>query len=233
MTRPTVLSAFLLSSVFVACGGGPPASLDSDDQKASYAIGLDMGARLEPASSQLDVNALERGIRDALAGEEPAVPQEALQTALAQFNQAVREQQETEMAAASEANALEEESYLAENGSREGVQTTESGLQYEVLLAGDGPRPESGQRAVLHYRGTLPDGTEFDTSYDGDPVTFSVDGLIPGFSEALKLMPVGSHYRFVIPAALAYGPGGSAPAIGPNQALVFEIELQGIESGTP
>ncbi len=111
----------------------------------------------------------------------------------------------------------------------EGVSTTDSGLQYQVLREGEGPSPESGQQVRVHYRGTLPDGTEFDTSYDTDPAVFAVDGVIPGFTEALMLMNVGSHYRVVIPSDLAYGAQGAGPDIGPNQTLIFEIELLGIE----
>ena len=103
--------------------------------------------------------------------------------------------------------------------------TTESGLQYEVLREGDGPQPQPTDRAILHYRGTLIDGTEFDSSYDGEPVTFAVNGLIPGFSEALQLMNVGSHYKVAIPSDIAYGAQGSGGNIGPDATLIFEIEL--------
>jgi len=103
--------------------------------------------------------------------------------------------------------------------------TTESGLQYEVLEAGEGPTATMGQSLRLHYRGTLPDGREFDSSYDGEPVVFSVGQLVPGFNEALMLMSAGSHFRVVLPGDLAYGPRGSSGLIGPNQTLVFEIEV--------
>jgi FKBP-type peptidyl-prolyl cis-trans isomerase FkpA len=124
-------------------------------------------------------------------------------------------------------NAIAGEAYLAQNGRKEGVTTTASGLQYEVLRQGDGPRPTANQQVRLHYRGTLIDGTEFDSSYGGEPAVFSTGGLIRGFSEALLLMPVGSQYRVVIPSDIAYGPTGGGP-IGPNETLIFEIELLGI-----
>lgn len=123
------------------------------------------------------------------------------------------------------ANREAGEAYLAENGAREGVTTTESGLQYEVLEEGDGPSPGPDDQVRIHYRGTLPDGTEFDSSYDGEPVVFGVGGVIPGFSEGLQLMEVGSSYRFVIPSDIAYGPQGSGGVIGPDATLIFEVEL--------
>ena len=226
-TRWTV--ATLLLATAMGCGGSnAPAALDTDNQKASYAIGLDMGARLEAAAEQIDLPALMKGVEDALAGANPAVEEAELREVMAQFNQTVREAQEAARAEAAQANAAEEESYLAENGAREGVVTTESGLQYEVIEAGDGPSPSATDQVRLHYRGTFADGEEFDSSYDSDPVVFSVGGLIPGFTEALTLMNVGSHYRIVVPSAIAYGPQGSR-SMEPNKMLIFEIELLGIE----
>ena len=123
-------------------------------------------------------------------------------------------------------NSVAGDAYLAENGSREGVMTTESGLQYEVLRQGDGPMPGPEDQVQLHYRGTLIDGTEFDSSYErGEPAQFGVGGVIPGFSEALQLMSVGSHFRVVIPSEIGYGPQGTGGPIGPNATLIFEIEL--------
>jgi FKBP-type peptidyl-prolyl cis-trans isomerase len=148
---------------------------------------------------------------------------------MTRFNTMIREEMQAERTAEAEANQAAGEAFLAENAEAESVTITESGLQYEVLREGDGPSPESGQQVRLHYRGTLPDGTEFDASYGGDPAVFSVDGVIPGFTEALKLMNVGSHYRVVMPSDLAYGAQGSGGDIGPNQTLIFEIELLGIE----
>lgn len=212
-----------------ACGSEAPASLETDAQKASYAIGLEMGGGLQPAVDHVDLAALMKGIEDALAERDPAVEQAELQEVMTRFNTMIREEMQAERTAAAEENQAEGEAFLAENAEAEGVTTTESGLQYEVLREGDGPSPESGQTVRIHYRGTLPDGTEFDTSYGGDPAVFSVDGVIPGFTEALTLMNVGSHYRVAMPSDLAYGAQGSGPDIGPNQTLIFEIELLGIE----
>jgi len=206
---------------------GGSASLETNDQKASYGIGLNMGAQLEPAASRIDLAALMRGVEDALKGNDPAIPDDEMQEVLMQFGQDVEAAMNAERDQTAQDNAIAGEAYLAQNGRKDGVTTTASGLQYEVLRQGDGPRPTSDQQVQLHYRGTLIDGTEFDSSYGGEPAVFSTGGLIPGFSEALLLMPVGSHYRIVIPSDIAYGPAGGGP-IGPNETLIFEIELLGI-----
>ena len=140
------------------------------------------------------------------------------------FGQQIDSLMAAERDAEAEQNAIAGEAYLAEHGSRDEVTTTDSGLQYEVLREGDGERPLRDQSVRVHYRGTLIDDTEFDSSYGGDPAVFMASGLIPGFTEALLLMPVGSHYRVVIPSDMAYGARGSGP-IGPNETLIFEIEL--------
>lgn len=218
-----------VSLVLGACsnGGGTSyesAPLDSNDQKASYAIGLNVGSQLADTRDRLDREAFLRGVDDALQSNDPAVPGEELQAVLQAFGQEIEaEASEARDAAASE-NAAEGEAFLAENAARDEVTVTESGLQYEVLSEGDGATPTAEDQVRLHYRGTLIDGTEFDSSYDGDPVVFPAGGLIAGFTEALLLMSEGAHYRVAIPSDIAYGPGGSG-AIGPNQTLIFEIEL--------
>ena len=218
-----ILSAMLLLS---ACGSGTgSASLDTEDQKASYGIGMDVGSNLLAAKGRLDMAAFQKGLEDALAEREGAVPEEELQTALQAFSAAVMEEQQQKQEEAGTKNLEEGAAYLAENGGKEGVTTTESGLQYEVLREGEGAMPAANNTVSIHYKGSLIDGKEFDSSYDGDPAVFGVGGVIPGFSEALQLMQVGGHYRIVIPGDLAYGPNGSGPDIGPNATLIFEIEL--------
>lgn len=201
------------------------ASLETSDQKASYGIGLNIGGQLADARERLDRAAFMRGIEDALQGNEPDVSPEELQTVLQAFSQEIQASVASEREALAESNATAGAEYLAENGARPEVTTTESGLQYEVLREGEGASPTVEQRARLHYRGTLIDGTEFDSSYDGEPAEFAVGGLIQGFTEALTLMKPGSHWRVVIPSDLAYGPSGQGRAIGPNATLIFEIEL--------
>jgi FKBP-type peptidyl-prolyl cis-trans isomerase len=165
-----------------------------------------------------------RGIEDAMQGREPAVPAGELQEVMNTFGQEIERAMAAERDAEAQENAIAGEAFMAENARNEGVTTTASGLQYEVLREGEGERPRRDQSVRVHYRGTLIDGTEFDSSYGGDPVTFPVNGLIPGFTEALLMMPEGSQYRVAIPSDMAYGPMGSGQ-IGPNETLIFEIEL--------
>jgi FKBP-type peptidyl-prolyl cis-trans isomerase len=214
-----------------ACGGtgSGSATLDTDAQKASYGIGMDMGRNLAPAKDHIDMQAFRRGLDDAMAGRDPALGQEEIQTAMQTFGREVMQAQQAARAAEGETNQREGEAYLAENGAKEGVITTESGLQYEVLTQGDGAVPTASDRVSIHYRGTTIDGQQFDSSYDrGAPAEFQVGGVVAGFGEVLQLMPVGSKYRVVIPSDLGYGPQGSGEAIGPNATLIFEIELLGI-----
>jgi FKBP-type peptidyl-prolyl cis-trans isomerase len=216
-------AAFLLS----ACSGAGkgPATLETDDQKASYGIGLQMGGSLAPAKGRVDMPAFMKGVEDALAGTEPALADSVVQAAIQAFSQSIMEAQQKERTELGDKNRTEGEKYLAENGAKAGVTTTASGLQYEVLTQGNGPKPAPEQQVRLHYKGTLLDGKEFDSSYGKEPVVFPVSGLIPGFSEALQLMNVGSKFRVVIPGDIAYGPSGAGEDIGPNATLVFEIEL--------
>lgn len=221
--------AAVLVAAFAACQSSDNTAnvqLETDQQKASYNVGLNMGRQLQPAAGHIDMAALRAGIEDALAERDPRVADEELQAAMQAFQQAIQAEMTAKAQAEGQKNADEGAAFLAENGARDGVVTTESGLQYEVLREGDGARPGAGDRVTIHYRGTLIDGTQFDSSYDrGSPATFSVGGVIPGFSEALQLMPVGSQYRFYIPGDIGYGLQGSAPDIGPNATLIFEVEL--------
>ncbi|MFV1988288.1 MAG: FKBP-type peptidyl-prolyl cis-trans isomerase [Gemmatimonadota bacterium] len=224
-TTRNALAALLVATT-LGCQETGSASLETDNQKASYGIGLNMGRQLEPASGHIDIAALRAGIEDALADREARISEEDLQSVMQTFNETIRAEMQVESEAAAQKNIDAGEAYLAENGAKEGVTTTESGLQYEVLREGDGGNPTTADRVTVHYRGTLIDGTEFDSSYERDaPATFSVTGVISGFSEGLQLMTVGSQYRLVIPGDLAYGESGSPPKIGPNATLIFEIEL--------
>ncbi len=231
-----IIGVALAAAVATAACSGEGASpsgeaaLDTDDQKASYGIGLNMGGQLAPAEGRIDRAALLRGIEDALQGNDPVISEEELQGILATFGQEIEQAMAAERDAEAQENAVAGEAYLAENGRREGVSTTTSGLQYEVLREGAGERPRRDQSVRVHYRGSLIDDTEFDSSYGGEPAVFPANGLIPGFTEALLMMQVGSHYRVVIPSDLAYGPTGSGP-IGPNETLIFEIELIEIVDG--
>ena len=215
---------FIVPAVLVATTAClPDVALETDSQKASYGIGRNIGTSLVDVQEHIDMMALMMGVTDALGEMESALTDEEIEAAMTAFNEMVLE-------AVRDRGTNEEAAYLEENAAREGVIITGSGLQYEVLREGDGPSPVSGQRVTIHYRGTLPDGSEFDSSHSrGAPSTFNVDGVVDGFSEALKLMKVGGRMRVVIPSDLAYGLDGQAPLIGPNQVLVFEIELLGVE----
>ncbi len=208
-----------------AVGDYESAALDSDDQKASYAIGLNVGTGMSDAKDRLDRAAFFRGVEDGLQQRDPGVDRAELDAVLQAFGAEMQELAQAETKREADEAAEAGVAYLAENGAKADVVTTESGLQYEVLRAGNGPTPTMGQSLQLHYRGTLPDGREFDSSYDGEPAVFAVGQLVPGFNEALMLMSAGSHYRVVIPGDLAYGPQRRSELIGPNQALVFEIEV--------
>ena len=210
-----------------ACQGQPGTpSLGTEDQKASYGIGHQMGEQIQSAESRLDLDAFMAGVRDGLAGRDLAVPEEEIQAALTALGEAIQEEEMRRYTDEADANAQAGAAFLSENRTKEGVQVTESGLQYEVLREGEGPTPGADDRISVHYRGTLIDGTQFDSSYDrGEPAVFGVGGVISGFAEALQLMNVGSHYRVFIPSELAYGPQGSGRVIGPNATLIFEIEL--------
>ena len=219
-------TAICAVTILAACQNS--ASLETDDEIASYGFGLDIGLSLEPTVNHLDRDALMRGILDALDGVDPAISQAELAEVTQRVGTLIREEQAAEFEAMTETNRVAGEEFLAENATKEGVTVTASGLQYEVLLAGeaDGAMPTPVNQVTIHYRGTLIDGTEFDSSYSrGQPATFGVTQVIPGFSEALQLMAVGSHYRFYLPSDIAYGPQGSGAVIGPNAALIFEIEL--------
>jgi FKBP-type peptidyl-prolyl cis-trans isomerase len=209
----------------VALAGCENAALDSDDQKASYGIGLNVGRQIIDTKERLDRAAFMRGVGDALDQNEQALSDEDLQTVLQAFGQQIQAAAAQSAAAQGTENAEAGAAYQTENAARDGVTTTASGLQYEVLRAGDGPMPTAEDDVRLHYRGSLIDGTEFDSSYEGDPVVFNAGRLISGFTEALLLMNAGSHFRIVIPSEIAYGPNGSGPVIGPNSTLIFEIEL--------
>ncbi len=206
--------------------GTGSASLDTDQQKSSYAVGLNVGRNLQAAEGLLDMAAFSRGVEDAMTGADPAMEPADLQAALEGLNTRINDKRQ----AAGEENKSAGDAYLAQNAEKEGVTTTDSGLQYEVLQEGEGEHPGPDDQVTVNYRGTLIDGTEFDSSYErGEPAQFQVGGVIQGFAEGLQLMQPGAKYRFVIPSDLAYGPGGSGGAIGPNQTLIFEVELISID----
>lgn len=203
--------------------------LATSEQRLSYGIAFGLGKRMAADGVPMDVDSFSAGLRDALEGKEPRLTQEEITAEMQAYQEKAAAEQQATQAALAEANQAAAVAFLAENAAREGVTVTDSGLQYEILEVGDGPIPGPDDTVEVHYRGTLIDGTEFDSSYSrGETVTFGVSQVIPGWTEALQLMPVGSKWKIVIPPELGYGPGGAGQAIGPNAALVFEVELVGI-----
>lgn len=229
MYKKAVIAASLAALLAGCEQGGDSVQLESEEQKVSYGMGLNLGARIQE-EFDLDVDAFSAGMRDAVEGTEPLMSEEEIATAVQEFQTRQLAQREADFKEQAEKNQATAEAFLAEHAAKEGVVTTDSGLQYRVITQGEGERPDADDVVRVHYRGTLADGTEFDSSYQrGEPVTFPVSGVIPGWTEALQLMPVGSKYELVIPPELAYGPGGTGGVIGPNAVLQFEVELLGIE----
>lgn len=205
-------------------------ALETTKQKVSYSIGLDLGKYLTSMKDKVDYEILKQGIDDGFNGAEPKLTQEEMTAAQEEFAATIQAEQEAQMEEMKMKNSEIGKAYLEENKGKEGVVATASGLQYEVLTQGDGEKPTPEDVVKVHYAGTLIDGTEFDSSISrGEPVTFPVGQVIPGWTEALQLMNVGSKYRVVIPAELAYGETGAPPVIEPNSVLIFEIDLLGIE----
>jgi FKBP-type peptidyl-prolyl cis-trans isomerase FklB len=210
------------------------APLTTQKQKASYAVGANIGRGLHRDGVDVDPAVVARGLRDALAGAKLQLTDEEMKAALTTLTAEMKKKQDAETAAVSEANKKEGETFLAANKSKEGVTTLPDGLQYKILTPGNGPKPTPTDTVVANYKGTLINGTEFDSSYKrGQPVTFPVGQVIKGWTEVLQLMPVGSKWEVYIPSDLAYGPQGPGRGpIGPNETLIFEIELVSIQPKT-
>lgn len=212
-------------------------SLDSESAKFSYVIGLDVGKYLKTIGSKLDLAAFDAAVTSVIRGEKPMLSSKEIAAA----KQAVLKMQQGKMLAkqkellakqtkAGLKNKAEGEKFLAENAKKEGVKTTASGLQYQVIKSGDGAKPKATDKVKVNYEGQLIDGTVFDSSYKrGKPVTFPLNQVIKGWTEGLQLMPVGSKYRFFLPSELAYGSNAPGNKIGPNSALIFDVELLSIE----
>lgn len=219
----------VLVAAFGACQGGASADLESFEGRSSYAVGADIGNNLQRTGVELDLDGVVAGLSDVLEGRDLKLTNEEIGEVLQELSTRMQTAQQQQFEEATTRNIAEGTAYLEENGQREGVITTASGLQYEVLTQGTGARPSATDQATVNYRGTLVDGTEFDSSYErGEPATFPINQVIPGWTEGLQLMTVGSKYRFVIPSNLGYGERGSGPVIGPNATLVFEVELLSI-----
>jgi len=221
-------SGVLLTALFVA-GTALGTELETDAQKLGYIIGMDIGGSLKQQDADIDIDSLLDAIRATYKGEDLAMTPEEAATIREEFIAKRRAQVESERQTLAAANAAEGDKFLLENRDKAGVVVTDSGLQYKVIVMGDGAKPGATDKVTVNYRGTLLNGEEFDSSYArNQPVTFQLDQVIPGWTEGVQLMPVGSKFMFFIPPNLAYGPGGTGP-IGPSATLIFEVELLGIE----
>ncbi|MBS7456314.1 FKBP-type peptidyl-prolyl cis-trans isomerase [Coralloluteibacterium stylophorae] len=207
---------------------GMPAieGLPSEKDRVSYMLGMDIARNLEPIKDEVDPEVVARAMGDVFAGNEPLMTEEQGRQVAQAFQTKMQQRQMEEARALAEKNKTEGDAFLADNAGKEGVQTTESGLQYQVVTQGEGETPDATDTVRVHYVGTLLDGSTFDSSRErGEPAEFRLDQVVPGWSEGVALMPVGSTYKFWIPPALGYGESGVPGAIPPNAVLSFEVEL--------
>jgi FKBP-type peptidyl-prolyl cis-trans isomerase len=230
------LSVALLALPLSTCTSDnkEPAKIElvSNQDKLSYAFGMNIAESLQPMVADIKLEILLRGIEDVLAKREPLLTYDQASAVIGEYSGRRRAEGEKQRKEQGEKNLREGQAFLAENATHEGVVTTPSGLQYTVLQEGTGSKPKPTDRVRVNYKGTLIDGTTFDSSYDrGEPAVFELNRVIKGWVEGIQLMNVGSKYKFFIPAELAYGESGP-PVIGPNAVLIFEVELLGIEGSS-
>jgi len=216
--------------------GSPAAPAPAIDPKeagviASYGIGMNTGRSIKGEGIDLDLEVFIQGIRDGVSAAKPKYSDQQMRAAMTAFQQEMQAKQAKRQQTAGDKNKREGQAFLVANKAKEGVKTLPSGLQYQVVKAGDGASPKATDTVKVHYEGTLIDGTVFDSSIKrNEPAVFPVRGVIPGWTEALQLMKVGDKWKVFIPSELAYGARGAGRAIGPNSVLVFEVELLGIEA---
>lgn len=228
----TMIWRSMLATALFFSVGASAVELQTDEQKLGYLIGMDIGNSLIKEGTEVDLDALVDAIRTTYSGGPSAMTAEEAQALRQTFIDKRRAAAEAESRVQADANAAAGAAFLASNAASEGVQVTDSGLQYKVLRQGDGPRPSANDTVKVHYRGTLLDGTEFDSSYARNaPISFALDRVIAGWTEGVQLMPVGSSYQFWIKPELAYGETGGGP-IPPNSTLIFEVELLEIQPST-
>jgi FKBP-type peptidyl-prolyl cis-trans isomerase FklB len=201
--------------------------------KASYSIGLNIGRNFKKQNVELNPDALVAGVKDAVSGKKPALDETQEREAMMSFQKEMMDKQK----AMGEKNEADGKKFLEDNKKKDGVKTTASGLQYKVVKEGNGPQPKASDTVTVDYKGTLIDGTEFDSSYKrGQPATFPLNGVIKGWTEGLQLMKTGGKYQFFIPSDLAYGSRAMGTDIAPNSTLIFEVELKSVQaapSATP
>jgi FKBP-type peptidyl-prolyl cis-trans isomerase len=200
--------------------------LKTQKDKASYSIGVSIGKNLKDQKVEIQTDILVKGLLDAYTGAKTQLTEKEMGDVLAQFQQEIMAKAQEEAAKKGGENKSKGEKFLADNKNKPGVKTTPSGLQYTVISEGTGPKPTASSTVKVHYTGKLIDGTTFDSSVDrGEPIEFPLNGVIKGWTEGVQLMSKGSKYKFFIPSDLAYGDRGAGNAIGPNETLIFEVEL--------
>lgn len=219
------LTAAAIVAALGTAGGAFAQELKTEKDKVSYMVGMDVGKGLASIKDEIDMAVVIQALQASVKGEKTALSQEDALKVRQDFMTKLQAKRAAEEKVKAETNKKAGDEFLAKNKSKKGVTTTASGLQYEVVKAGTGPKPKDTDTVQVHYTGTLLDGTKFDSSVDrGEPATFPLKGVIPGWTEGLQLMPVGSKYKFYIPSSLAYGENGPGP-IGPNAMLTFDVEL--------
>ncbi len=237
MKKLVIILAIASLLVVVGCGkaakttdDNTPIKLETEKQKASYAVGYQTGMNMKTFVDEVDFDIVLRGLKDAATGKDSIIPPQEVQPTMRKFYTALRKKQQEKRKVEGEKNKAEGEAFLAENAKREGVKVTDSGLQYEVITEGTGPKPTLDDTVEVHYKGTLLDGTEFDSSYKrGEPAVFPLKRVIKAWQEGVQLMPVGSKYKLYCPADIAYGDRGTRN-IGANAVLTFEVELLSIKA---
>lgn len=223
MLKKSLITA-TLGAVLITSAGA--VELETEAQKLSYIFGNDIGRTLEAQGIEVDFKSLIAGIETGYKGDKTAISEEEINTTRQAFIERKTAEAKAQVVEMATTNAAEGKAFLAENAKKDGVTTTESGLQYIVLDAGEGAKPVAEDLVTVHYRGTTLNGQEFDSSYKrNSPASFPLNRVIPGWTEGLQLMSVGSKFKFFIPSALAYGETGSPPTIMPNATLVFDVEL--------
>ena len=234
--RSTIMKLLLSALYLLLLVGFASAELQelkTEKDKTSYSMGVATGTQMKRQSIDVDVEIFAKGLKDAISGGTLQMTEQEIQETLKTFQQALAAKQAEKSRKLADTNRKEGEAFLAENKKKEGVQTLPSGLQYKILTEGSGKMPKETDTVTTHYRGTLIDGTEFDSSFKrGQPASFPVNGVIKGWTEALQLMKEGSKWQLFIPSDLAYGERGAGGQIGPNATLIFEVELISINSST-
>jgi FKBP-type peptidyl-prolyl cis-trans isomerase FklB len=223
---PTLALGLFVSAVYAQ----DKPDLKDPKQRASYAIGVNLATNFKRQGVEVDPKALAAGLAEAVAGK-PALTEAEVRETLNNFDKEMRDKMEAKAKEAGPKNLKEGQDFLAANAKKEGVKVLPSGLQYKVIKSGTGKTPKAADSAKVHYHGTLIDGTVFDSSVQrGEPISFPVGRVIPGWTEALQLMKEGDKWQLFIPSDLAYGPNGAGGPIGPNSVLIFEVELLAVES---